>query len=81
MTTRISSFAFVLFLCISCLPTEAISTDRWVEVRSCHFIVSSNAGENDARRIANQIEEIRAVFIQTFPALRLDPGKPPVSSL
>ena len=76
MTTRISSFAFVLFLCISCLPTEAISADRWVEVRSGHFIVSSNAGENDARRIANQIEEIRAVFIQTFPALRLDPGKP-----
>jgi len=65
-------------LCFFFLPAKSVSTDRWLEVRSAHFTISSNAGENDARRIANQIEEIRAVFLQTFPGLRLDPGKPTI---
>ena len=34
-------FAFVLFL----LPVSAVAADNWIEVRSPHFIVNSNAGE------------------------------------
>ena len=58
------------------LPKVAASADHWVEVHSPHFTVSSNAGEKEARRIANQFEEIRAVFLMAFPSLRVDPGKP-----
>jgi hypothetical protein len=36
--------------------------ERWVEVRSAHFVVSSNAGDREARRIADQFEQIRALF-------------------
>jgi len=76
---RFRPLAFVFsMLCFFFLPPKSVSTDRWVEVHSAHFTVSSNAGENEARRIANQIEEIRAVFLQTFPGLRLDPGKPTI---
>jgi len=48
----------------------------WVEVRSPHFTVASNAGEKEARRIAAQFEAIRAAFRNAFPELRVDAGKP-----
>src|SRR5271163_1662856 len=48
----------------------------WVEVRSPHFVVASNAGERQARHVAEQFEEIRGVFQSGFSKLRVDPGKP-----
>jgi tetratricopeptide (TPR) repeat protein len=50
--------------------------DSWVEVRSAHFVVSSNAGEMDARHIAEQFEQMRAMVHATFATLRVDPGQP-----
>ena len=41
-------------------PGEAI--EPWVEVRSGHFVVASNAGESEARRIALEFERVRGVF-------------------
>lgn len=52
------------------------SKDVWVEVRSPHFLVASNAGEKQARHVAQQFEEIRGTFQAAFPKLRLDLGKP-----
>ena len=40
--------------------------DRWLEVRSPHFVVVSNAGENSARRAAGDFERIRAVFLKAL---------------
>jgi tetratricopeptide (TPR) repeat protein len=48
----------------------------WVEVRSPHFVVSSNAGEREARRIADQFEQIRGLFHVAFANLRVDPAQP-----
>ena len=48
----------------------------WIEVRSPHFVVASNAGEKEARRIADQFEQIRALFHTAFPNLRVDPSEP-----
>jgi tetratricopeptide (TPR) repeat protein len=45
----------------------------WVEVRSAHFVVSSNAAETQARQIAEQFEQIRQVFHDSFARLRVDP--------
>lgn len=57
-------------------PQFTNAADKWVEVSTPHFTISSNAGEHEARRIAQQFEEIREVFHVTFPTLRLDAGKP-----
>src|SRR5437879_9154259 len=51
-------------------------TETWIEVRSPHFIVASNSNEKQARRAADQFEQIRAVFHKEFPKLRVDPGQP-----
>jgi len=48
----------------------------WIEVRSPHFVVSSNAGEKEARSIADQFEQIRTLFHGAFASLRVDPAQP-----
>jgi thioredoxin-like negative regulator of GroEL len=40
----------------------AAPTGKWVEVRSPNFIVVSNAGEGQARKIDVQFEQIRSLF-------------------
>lgn len=77
MTTKTSLlFRAKLAFCLLLLPVPALAADNWVEVRSLHFTVSSNAGEKEARRIANQFEEIRSVFHTAFTSMRVDFGKP-----
>jgi tetratricopeptide (TPR) repeat protein len=49
---------------------------RWVEVRSAHFVVASNASESEARGVAEDFERIRSLFHSTFPELRVDPTQP-----
>lgn len=55
---------------------RAAHNDTWVEVRSPNFTVISNAGEKEARKVADQFEQIREVFQNAFPKLRVDLGKP-----
>src|SRR5258708_33451259 len=50
----------------------------WIEVRSPHFVVASNAGEREARRIADQFGQIRTLFHTAFATLRVDPAQPVV---
>lgn len=52
--------------------------DAWIEVRTPNFTVISNAGEKEARKIADQFEQIREVFHSAFPKLRTEIGKPVV---
>jgi hypothetical protein len=68
-----------LALVLSLLPFAASAgdtKDNWVEVRSANFLVDSNAGEKEAHHVAKQFEEIRGVYREAFPKLRLDLGKP-----
>jgi Tfp pilus assembly protein PilF len=53
------------------------SPERWVEVRSAHFAVMTDAGEKDGRRIAGQFERMHAVFQRLFP-LKDDGSDPPI---
>jgi tetratricopeptide (TPR) repeat protein len=54
----------------------AADTPNWMEVRSEHFVVASNAGEREARRIAEQFEHARSLFHNLFPDLKVDPLQP-----
>ncbi len=57
-------------------PSGSSREAAWIEIRSPHFVVSSDAGEKQARRVADQFEQIRAVFHSAFSKLRVDPGQP-----
>src|SRR5271168_1097503 len=79
-SSRRWAFTVMAIALVRCTTPAATSAndakEAWVEVRSPHFVVSSNAGESQARHVAQQFEEIRGVFASGFAKLRVDPGKP-----
>jgi tetratricopeptide (TPR) repeat protein len=50
--------------------------DKWIEVRSAHFTVYTPASEKEGRKIADQFEQIRALFHAALPGLRIDTPQP-----
>jgi tetratricopeptide (TPR) repeat protein len=72
LPSRCVAFAFSLLL----LPISAAAADNWIEVRSPHFTVQSNAGEKEGRKVADQFEQIRNMFHIAFSSLRVDPPQP-----
>ncbi|MGH9617809.1 MAG: tetratricopeptide repeat protein [Acidobacteriaceae bacterium] len=68
--------AALLLLCSIAGTTSASSVNRWVEVRSQHFVVLTNSNEKNARRIALQFERMRSVFHALFPTASSDTDAP-----
>jgi tetratricopeptide (TPR) repeat protein len=77
---RISFLGLALgLLLVLGIPGRASDRNQnWIEIRSPHFIVLSNAGEKEGRHAAAQFENIRALFHAVFPKARVDPGKPTI---
>ena len=55
---------------------RAAAPPQWVEVRSPHFVVISDANEKTARRTAGQFERMRALFQKVLPSGAADAGIP-----
>ena len=49
---------------------------EWIQVRSPHFTLVSNAGIEAAGEVAVRFEQIRGAFRQALPAAQTDPGQP-----
>lgn len=74
MSFRSLSLACLIWLFI---PLFAHGGEKpWVEVRSPNFRVLSDGSDKDARRVAREFEQMRAVFADNFPNFRLDSGAP-----
>ena len=66
---------FVMTCCMALsAPTFAASHNAWVEVRSPHFVVVSDAGEKAARKTAVQFEQIRGVFAENLTVVGHHPS-------
>jgi tetratricopeptide (TPR) repeat protein len=52
------------------------TADRWVEVRSPHFVVLTDSNEKQGRHVATQFERMRALFHILMPAAADTPGSP-----
>jgi hypothetical protein len=57
----------VLLLPLSALARPALGADAWVEVKSPHFTIVSDASEKDAREVAGQFEQVRALVQRAWP--------------
>lgn len=65
----------LLALALLALPSPAQGAtrpDRWLEVRSPHFVVISNGGEEQARRVSRQFERVRALLRRALASGRDD---------
>jgi tetratricopeptide (TPR) repeat protein len=76
MATRLLVRLLLLSSLALVLNTSLPAKDVWIEIRSPHFLVVSNASDHDARKVADQFEQFREVFQAAFPKLRVDLGKP-----
>ena len=72
---RTRRLEWLLLLVLVATPASA-KEPVWLQVKSPHFIVYSDAGEKQARRVAQQFELIRAILGRKWPWARLDPGQP-----
>jgi tetratricopeptide (TPR) repeat protein len=60
------------------LAARSVTVGRaepWLEVRSPHFTLVSDAGEKKGRRVAREFEAFRSL-IMTVTSFRVDPGRP-----
>lgn len=72
-----SKWTFLLLTIFAALVASARDQpENWLEVRSPHFRVLSNASEKQARHVADQFERMRIVFQADVPQANLDPGSP-----
>lgn len=70
---RISVAVFTLL----CAAAPALaSSPAWVEVRSAHFTVITDAGAGQGRRTLDQFEHMRLVFQKLLPNANVDPVAP-----
>src|ERR1700732_4677064 len=70
-------FIALVFAVTLLLASSSFAGDKpFTEVRSPNFRVLTNGSEHDARRIALEFEQMRAVFAMEFPKMRLTTGAP-----
>jgi hypothetical protein len=55
---------------------NAAASPQWVELKTPAFTVVSDSGEKDARRVAQQFDQVRALLKEVWPWARLDPSRP-----
>jgi len=65
MRRQIAPCALITFFLFAA-PIVGAPIGKWVEVRSPNFIVVSNAGEGQARKIAVQFEQVRSLFRESL---------------
>ncbi len=58
-------------LVLAAIASAGEKPPAWVEVHSGHFVVVSDAGEKQARTVADQLGGMRASSISIHPAERL----------
>lgn len=66
-----------VLLALLCAAVPALgSSPAWIEVRSAHFTVVTDAGAGHGRRTLDQFEHMRLVFQKLFPNANVDPVAP-----
>ena len=76
MRTRIIPRLLAVFVLLTAWPAAPAAADQWIEVKSAHFTVLSNASERTTRRLVWQLEQVRSATAALFSWARPDLNKP-----
>ena len=66
----------VLLVFALCQAVPAGAADQWIEVKSPHFTITSNAGKGRTATVAWQLEQVRAEVVLLWPWAKVDLNKP-----
>ena len=69
-------FTFFGIAMLACATSHSFgaSSSGWVEVRSPHFVIVTNAGESSGKQTAVQFEQIRSLFQDALPIAKSHNG-------
>ena len=73
--TRLLAAALTV-MAVTARTAPVIAADRWIEVRSTHFTITSNASEGRTKGLAWQLEQVRSALAVLWPWAKLDLNKP-----
>jgi tetratricopeptide (TPR) repeat protein len=73
MTMRHLALALCLMIAAA---SAAAAPAPWVEVKSAHFTVITDAGDKAGRKTAWQFEQIRLALLEVWPWAKIDSGSP-----
>ena len=68
----------IVVLILRPLPLKAAEGGSWIEIRSPHFTVFSDAGEKKARSVTHEFEKFHALIRQFLPSIQSGPSLSPV---
>lgn len=76
-TTRETMARLLIAVLLAAWPAAQVSAaDQWIEVKSAHFTVNSNASERTTRRLVWQLEQVRSLTAVLWGGVTLDLNKP-----
>jgi tetratricopeptide (TPR) repeat protein len=78
ISSRLTLLTGALLLGASGSPARALppEKDAWIELRTPSFVLFSDAGEKNARQVAESLERLRSVLGQLNPGLKLTAPNP-----
>jgi tetratricopeptide (TPR) repeat protein len=76
-----SRFLATGLLSLALLTPARARTEAWLQIISPHFVVVTNSGEKQGRRIADQFERMRSLFHVMFPKLPMETAAEPIMVL
>lgn len=77
MIVRGRRMAAVVVCLVACLAARsAAAADQWIEVKSPHFTVTSDAGKGPTSTLAWQLEQMRSEIAVLWPWAKLDLNRP-----
>lgn len=68
--------SLLLAMCLVIWAAPAGAADDWIEVKSAHFTVVSNAGERATRTLVWQLEQVSSAMKALFSWARVDLNRP-----
>lgn len=66
----------LLFIVFCVTASTTFAKENWQRLRTNNFTVISNAGQNDIKRVATQLEVFRSVLAQLLPRARISSPVP-----
>ena len=68
--------AFLVSALLVLIGRPAQAADQWIEVKSAHFTITSNAGKGPTTTLAWQLEQVRSEIAVLWPWAKVDLNRP-----